>query len=861
MVGSGGERVVAVIQVINKRGAGGGAPEAFTDDDALLLGECANQVSAAVEHAMVVDDMRRKADESLRSMQDQLSLLGSQLTQHKSSAEAHLSFSKKAKSLFKIQRSIAAKKKLESIFDEVMREAHHLLNADRSTLFLLDKDTGELWSKVAEGVDGDQLEEVRFPATAGFAGHAATSGETVNIEDAYADERFSQEVDRKTGYRTTSVLCVPLRGGANNDGAILGVVQVLNKLEGGSHPHFTVDDERLLSQFCTSISGAVVSMGKRHKDKRALQASLSKLEDLSAQLQDKDARLAMVQDASTKQAEAHRVHLERLTHSLLLKFMTNREVRLRKVGFSTWLSMVQEERKTEGHQRESLGQIRGVVLRVMHRSLSRALFRWKEFSSKVQEMMAGRDGAMRRVCSLIANRTQRALLGSLHRWQAAVADIKMAELVDQVQQEKTTTKDQAARHKTRAAEITAASRELNRARKTTSLMGSITNQARDLLHADRATFFVVDRLKQELWSQVADKAGRIVVPLSQGLVGHCACTGNLVNIANAYSDARFDRSVDKQTGYVTRSLLCTPVRNTVDEVVGVLQMVNRGGVGSEEAFDEDSEAFAVELADQIGMAMENTMRLEQLEASAAETREAMEKEAATLYDRIGEEEERHGSAVVAADRLRSLMQVAGTISSQTRLDDVFRAVMEQTHTLLQADRATLFVVEDETEGSGGGGAGGVGDGADGGVGGGGGHAVATSTFLVSRVSEGVENIRIPVDQGICGACASSGEIVNVDQAHDDPRFDPDVDRATGYRTRSLLCCPILAPPGVHERWSSARRGAGRERRVIGVLQVVNKARGQNFDPEDELMARSLCEHIAHVIGHIDVHDTRDASLA
>ena len=121
-------------------------------------------------------------------------------------------------------------------------------------------------------------------------------------------------------------------------------------------------------------------------------------------------------DKAVKQVETHRVHLQRLTHSLLLKFLVSREARLRKVGFSSWAAMVQEERLSEGRQRTSLGVVRGVILRVTHRSQARALSRWKDTTARVREMVAGQEGAMRRVCSLMTNRSQRALLGSLHRY-------------------------------------------------------------------------------------------------------------------------------------------------------------------------------------------------------------------------------------------------------------------------------------------------------------------------------------------------------------------------------------------------------------------------------------------------------------
>ena len=91
---------------------------------------------------------------------------------------------------------------------------------------MLDEEKGELWSKVATGVE---LKEIRFPSNMGIAGYVATTGETVNIEDAYADERFNKEIDMQTEYKTRNVLCMPI---VNIKHEIVGVFQVLNKKEG-----------------------------------------------------------------------------------------------------------------------------------------------------------------------------------------------------------------------------------------------------------------------------------------------------------------------------------------------------------------------------------------------------------------------------------------------------------------------------------------------------------------------------------------------------------------------------------------------------------------------------------------------------
>ena len=90
-----------------------------------------------------------------------------------------------------------------------------------------------------------------MPIGQGIAGSVAASGETINIEDAYADKRFNQEVDRRTGYRTRSILCAPV---VDAGGRVVAVLQILNRLDGEP---FDDDDERLLGSFVGQIAIAL----------------------------------------------------------------------------------------------------------------------------------------------------------------------------------------------------------------------------------------------------------------------------------------------------------------------------------------------------------------------------------------------------------------------------------------------------------------------------------------------------------------------------------------------------------------------------------------------------------------------------
>ena len=122
-----------------------------------------------------------------------------------------------------------------------------LLAADRGTIFVVDHARQLLWSKVAHHAGTAPL-DIRIPLSRGIAGHVARTGESVNIPDAYADPRFDPTTDRETGYRTGSVLCMPIR---DRQQRLFGVAQLLNKKNG---PGFTAADERAFAEFARPLA-------------------------------------------------------------------------------------------------------------------------------------------------------------------------------------------------------------------------------------------------------------------------------------------------------------------------------------------------------------------------------------------------------------------------------------------------------------------------------------------------------------------------------------------------------------------------------------------------------------------------------
>src|SRR5215813_10213043 len=130
---------------------------------------------------------------------------------------------KKVALVQEVSKALSTVGDLDTLLRLIMEKVTELMEADRSTLYLVTEDGGQLWSKV---VQGGEVVEIRLTVGEGIAGWVAQTREIVNIPDAYADQRFQPSVDLKSGYRTRTILAVPMIGAL---GGLVGVLQVLNK--------------------------------------------------------------------------------------------------------------------------------------------------------------------------------------------------------------------------------------------------------------------------------------------------------------------------------------------------------------------------------------------------------------------------------------------------------------------------------------------------------------------------------------------------------------------------------------------------------------------------------------------------------
>jgi HD-GYP domain-containing protein (c-di-GMP phosphodiesterase class II) len=199
-------QVMAVLEAINKAGGGGFDPA----DEARLDFFC-RQAGAALENAAAMSRVNRR------------------LTR-----------------MIEVSLDLTAELDFDRLFPLIVARTTEIMDADRTSLYIIDWDRGEVWTKVAEQVD-----EIRLPVGQGISGRVAQTGETVNVADAWELDYFDDFWDRKHHYRTKSVLCLPIPA---RNGGRLGVVQVINKKGAEA---FSAEDERILEALSNQIAIAL----------------------------------------------------------------------------------------------------------------------------------------------------------------------------------------------------------------------------------------------------------------------------------------------------------------------------------------------------------------------------------------------------------------------------------------------------------------------------------------------------------------------------------------------------------------------------------------------------------------------------
>ncbi len=258
---------------------------------------------------------------------------------------------------------------------------------------------------------------------------------------------------------------------------------------------------------------------------------------------------------------------------------------------------------------------------------------------------------------------------------------------------------------------------------------TLIDMTNSVLGVERGTLFLNDNQTGELYSRVAqgDVRREIRIMNTTGIAGHVYTSGEGMIIHDAYKNELFNRAIDEQTGFKTRSILCAPVRTVNGDIIGVAQMLNRKTGRFAEADLEMLEAMTTQAA----VALQSTLYVEEMEASREKELE--------------------------------FLGIVSELSSELQLGPLLQKIMSTVTRLLDSERSTLFLNDEKTN----------------------------ELYTEVGEGLGATKIRFPNNVGIAGAVFSSGKSVNIPYAYADLRFNPSFDKQTGFFTRSILCVPVV----------------------------------------------------------------------
>ncbi len=309
------------------------------------------------------------------------------------------------------------------------------------------------------------------------------------------------------------------------------------------------------------------------------------------------------------------------------------------------------------------------------------------------------------------------------------------------------------------------SNELARSKTVDDALERLVEISTHQIGAERGTIFINDPKTNELYSRVAQGQTRreIRIMNNSGVAGWAFTNDESLIINEAYEDKRFNKVVDTLTGYITDTLLTTPFRTADGKCIGVAQLINK----KDKTFTESDLELFEAIIQQASVAMQSKIILEEREKER-------EKE-------------------------MDFLAVVTHLSSELDLSQLLDKIIPTITRMLNSDRSTLFINDKKTN----------------------------ELFTMIGQGLGKVELRFPNHLGIAGTVFTTGDTINIPHAYADLRFNPSVDKQTGYFTRSMLCVPVKNKKG----------------NVIGVTQVLNK-KGGVFTDEDEGRLAAFTSQIA-----------------
>jgi adenylate cyclase len=293
----------------------------------------------------------------------------------------------------------------------------------------------------------------------------------------------------------------------------------------------------------------------------------------------------------------------------------------------------------------------------------------------------------------------------------------------------------------------------------------IVEEITRVTNSEWGSLFLNDPSTNELYSRVAlGGVNREIRFLNNtGIAGWVFSQGEALITPDAYADPRFNQSIDQKTGFTTRNILCVPVATVKGDVIGVAQALNK----TDADFTDADMALMQAICTQASIVLQGTMYVERMDSLRQQEAE--------------------------------FLQVVSEVSSEINLGPLLQMIMGAITKMLNADRSTLFLNDER------------------------------NNELFTQIGQGLgaQNIRLPNNVGIAGTVFTTRKTVNIPYAYADLRFNPSVDKQTGYFTRAMLCCPVINKDG----------------KTIGVTQVLNK-RGGPFTDEDEQRLTAFTSQIS-----------------
>ncbi len=310
-----------------------------------------------------------------------------------------------------------------------------------------------------------------------------------------------------------------------------------------------------------------------------------------------------------------------------------------------------------------------------------------------------------------------------------------------------------------------------------ALLMLVIDRVSKLVDAEAATVFLVDDEKGELWSRVMRGSAlrEIRVPIGSGVAGSVIKNGRTAVLDDAYEDPRFNKEIDRRSGFRTRSMIAAPLLHASGKSLGVLQVLHR----KVNAFSAEDVAIVEAVAAQIAAVLDNVILYERLSQQNEELLVAKQELSQAVSD------------------LDLLYEVEKAVSSADQQSDLLNGILEKAMRTVGAQAGSILLVEDR-------------------------ESPGNLFFRSARgdKSEQLVSMVLKPGQGIAGHVAATGESVRVERAEDSEHHDRSIAKKLGVQVGSLLAVPI---PG--------------EREILGALELLNKPGG--FTAADERLVTLL----------------------